>query len=301
MSFEQQYKLYTNFLQVEKGLAPHSVESYSRDVRRFHRYLYAQEINDLNKVTASTVLDYLMHLTESGLSGRSQARALVSVRGFFKFLVLEDLIMRNPCASIEMPRQSRKLPDHLTEEEVERLLAQPTAGSGSPSPLQLRDSAMLETLYATGVRVSELCNIKTADLNLDVGYLIVFGKGRKERVVPLGHMAVEQIQLYLTAGRSEILKDRSSEYLFITSRGGPLTRQAFWKNIRNYARASGIQRPISPHKIRHSFATHLLEHGADLRSVQDLLGHADISTTQIYTHINKALLKEVYDRCHPRA
>lgn len=301
MSFEQQYQLYTNFLQVEKGLAPHSVESYSRDVRRFLRYLYSQEIDNLNKVSASIVLDYLMHLTESGLSGRSRARALVSVRGFFKFLVLEDMIMRNPCAGIEMPRQSRKLPDHLTEEEVERLLAQPTSSAGPHTPLQLRDSAMLETLYATGVRVSELCNIKTADLNLDVGYVTVFGKGRKERVVPLGQMALERIRSYLEGGRAVTLGERSSDYLFVTARGGPLTRQAFWKNIRNYARACGIQRPISPHKIRHSFATHLLEHGADLRSVQDLLGHADISTTQIYTRVNKALLKEVYDRCHPRA
>lgn len=301
MSFDQYYQIYRNHLQVEKGLADHSVESYSRDVRRFLQHLYAQEIQDLNTVTASHILDYLIHLTESGLSGRSQARALVSIRGFFKFLVLEDLILRNPCTGIEMPRQGRKLPESLTEEEVERLLLQPIEGSSNPGPIQLRDCAMLETLYATGVRATELCNIKVQDLNLDVGYVVIFGKGRKERVVPLGQMAVKQIRLYLESGRAELLGEGSCDYLFITNRNGPLTRQAFWKNIRNYARACGIKRPISPHKIRHSFATHLLEHGADLRSVQDLLGHADISTTQIYIHINKARLKDVYDRCHPRA
>jgi integrase/recombinase XerD len=236
-----------------------------------------------------------------GLGGKSQARALVSVRGFFKFLVAEDLILRNPCATIETPRQGRRLPEHFTEEEVERLLAQPLAEHILPTPMQFRDNAMLETLYATGVRASELCNLRVADLNLDVGYVVVFGKGRKERVVPLGQMAVQQIRIYLEEGRPHILKDRSSEFLFISNRGRPLTRQAFWKNVRGYARACGIERPLSPHRIRHSFATHLLEHGADLRSVQDLLGHVDISTTQIYTHINRARLKDVYDRCHPRA
>ena len=263
--------------------------------------MQAQEIEELDQVIASTILNYLMLLTEEGLSARSQARALVSIRGFFKFLVAEDIVMRNPCATIEMPRQGRKLPDYLTLEEVERVLAQPLTGSGPPTPNQLRDAAMLETLYATGVRVSELCHLRLPDLNLDVGYIVVFGKGRKERVVPLGQMAVERIQTYLNEARETILRGQHSEMIFITNRGGPLTRQAFWKNIRNYARACGIQRPISPHKIRHSFATHLLERGADLRAVQSLLGHADISTTQIYTHINRARLKEVYDRCHPRA
>jgi integrase/recombinase XerD len=301
MAFDHYFQQYLNYIQVEKGLSAHSIESYSRDIRRFLRFLYAQEVSDLDKVTASTILDYLMHLTESGLGSRSQARALVSVRGLFKFLVAEDLVMRNPCATIEMPRHGRKLPDHLTLDEVEALLAQPLISGQAPTPLQLRDSAMLETLYATGVRVSELCNMKLSDLNLDVGYVVIFGKGKKERVVPLGQAAVERIGQYLDLARGSILKENKSEFLYITNRGGPLTRQAFWKNIRNYARAAGIDRPISPHKMRHSFATHLLEHGADLRAVQSLLGHADISTTQIYTHINRARLKEVYDKCHPRA
>lgn len=300
MTFDSYFQMYLNFIRVEKGLSAHSIESYSRDIRRFIKYLYAQEVSDLNAVNASTILDYLMHLTEAGLGSRSQARALVSVRGFFKFLIAEDLVMRNPCATIQMPRPGRKLPDHLTLDEVEQLLAQPTLG-GSPTALQIRDSAMLETLYATGVRVSELCNMRLPDLNLDVGYVVIFGKGKKERVVPLGHSAIERIEYYLEHARNKILKEHRSESLFVTGRGGPLTRQAFWKNIRAYARAAGIQRPISPHKMRHSFATHLLEHGADLRAVQSLLGHADISTTQIYTHINRARLKEVYDRCHPRA
>jgi len=298
---ENYFTFYLNYLKVERNLAQHSIESYQRDIRRFLRYLLAQEMEDLNKVVASTILDYLLYLTEEGLGARSQARALVSIRGFFKFLVAEDLVMRNPCATIEMPRHGRKLPDYLTLDEVERLLAQPLSLSETPTAIQLRDVAMLETLYATGVRVSELCNLRLSDLNLDVGYVVIFGKGSKERVVPLGQMAVERIQTYLENGRGAILKSNSSETLFVTNRCGPLTRQAFWKNIRNYSRAAGIQRPISPHKIRHSFATHLLERGADLRAVQSLLGHADISTTQIYTHINRARLKEVYDRCHPRA
>jgi integrase/recombinase XerD len=301
MSFDNQFQMYLHFLQVEKGLSEQSIASYGRDLRKFLQYLYAREWTDLNLVTSATIIDYLISLTEMGLGGKSQARALVSVRGFFKFLVAEDLILRNPCATIETPRQGRRLPEHFTEEEVERLLAQPLAEHILPTPMQFRDNAMLETLYATGVRASELCNLRVADLNLDVGYVVVFGKGRKERVVPLGQMAVQQIRIYLEEGRPHILKDRSSEFLFISNRGRPLTRQAFWKNVRGYARACGIERPLSPHRIRHSFATHLLEHGADLRSVQDLLGHVDISTTQIYTHINRARLKDVYDRCHPRA
>lgn len=300
MTFDSAFQLYLNYIQIEKGLSAHSIESYSRDIRRFLRYLYSLEVADLNQVTAATILDYLMHLTEAGLGARSQARALVSVRGFFKFLIAEDMVMRNPCATIEMPRQGRKLPDHLTLEEVEALLAQPLIG-GNPTSLQVRDCAMLETLYATGVRVSELCHMRISDLNLDVGYVVIFGKGKKERVVPLGQAAVDKIRDYMENARPSILKEHRSEFLFVTGRGGALSRQAFWKNIRNYARAAGIQRPISPHKMRHSFATHLLEHGADLRAVQSLLGHADISTTQIYTHINRARLKEVYDRCHPRA
>ncbi|MCB9643628.1 MAG: site-specific tyrosine recombinase XerD [Myxococcales bacterium] len=297
---DQIFQLYLHYLRVEKGLAAHSIESYQRDIRKFFRYLQSQQISDLKEVTPTTVLDYLLHLTEDGLSPRSQARGLVSLRGLFKFMVAEELLMRNPCATIEIPRHGRKLPDYLTQDEVEKLLAQPSSSS-SPSPIQLRDAAMLETLYATGVRVSELCSLRLVDLDLEVGYVVVYGKGRKERIVPLGQVAQERITRYLEEARDKILKEHQSDYLFVTNRGGALTRQAFWKNIRQYARQAGIERPISPHKMRHSFATHLLEHGADLRAVQSLLGHADIATTQIYTHINRARLRDVYNRCHPRA
>ncbi|MCB9639877.1 MAG: site-specific tyrosine recombinase XerD [Myxococcales bacterium] len=297
---DQIFQLYLHYLRVEKGLAAHSIESYQRDIRKFFRYLQSQQISDLKEVTPTTILDYLLHLTEDGLSPRSQARGLVSLRGLFKFMVAEELLMRNPCATIEIPRHGRKLPDYLTQDEVEKLLAQPSSSS-SPSPIQLRDAAMLETLYATGVRVSELCSLRLVDLDLEVGYVVVYGKGRKERIVPLGQVAQERITRYLEEARDKILKEHQSDYLFVTNRGGALTRQAFWKNIRQYARQAGIERPISPHKMRHSFATHLLEHGADLRAVQSLLGHADIATTQIYTHINRARLRDVYNRCHPRA
>ncbi len=295
------FNLYLDYLQIEKGLAQHSIEAYQRDILRFLRFLYAQEISSLDQVTSSTILDYLLYLTEEGLSGRSQARALVSIRGFFKFLVKEDLLMKNPSATIEMPRQGRRLPDYLSLEEVEALLDAPLSQPPPHTPKDIRDSAMLETLYATGVRVTELCQLKLSNLNLDVGYIVVFGKGSKERVVPIGQKAIEKIKRYIKEARPLFLKDQHSEFLFVSNRATPLSRQAFWKNLRAYAKQAGIKRPISPHKLRHSFATHLLERGADLRSVQALLGHADIATTQIYTHINKTRLKDVYDKYHPRS
>ena len=301
MSPEQHLEFYLNFIRFEKGLAQNTIDSYRRDIKRFIKFLYSREIDDLNDVTPEIIYDYLMALAEDGVGGRSQARALVALRGLYKFLTREELVLRNPCENIIPPSFAKKLPDYLTEEEVEKLLAQPLAGGEPYSPIQLRDSAMLETLYATGVRVSELCSIKLQNVNLEVGYITVTGKGNRERVVPLGQIAIERISAYLEKGRAALLKDKQSEFLFITNRGTPLSRQAFWKMLRTYASACGINRPISPHKLRHSFATHLLEHGADLRAVQKLLGHADISTTQIYTHINRFRLREIYQSCHPRA
>ncbi len=301
MSSEYYFDLYLQFIKVEKGLSANSVESYSRDIRRFLKFLYAREITDLNRVTPEIIYDHLIYLSEEGLSPRSQHRALVSIRGFFRFLVREELVVKNPCENVISPTFGRKLPDPLTTEEVERLLEQPLAGGEPYTPIRLRDSAMLETLYATGVRVSELCNLKLKDLNLEVGYVLVKGKGKKERIVPLGEIAVEKIQRYLKEGREKLLDGKRSEFLFVTNRGTPISRQGFWRMVRYYAAACGINRPISPHKLRHSFATHLLENGADLRAVQKLLGHADISTTQIYTHVNRLRLQEIYKKCHPRA
>lgn len=297
---EQVLQLYLHYIRVEKGLTPHSIDSYQRDIHKFFRFLQGQQISDLKEVTPTTLLDYLLHVTEEGIKPRSQARFLISLRGFFKFLVAEDILMRNPCATVEIPRHGRKLPDYLTQDEVEKLLAQPSS-SPSPSATQIRDAAMLELLYATGVRVTELCSLRLADIDFEVGYIVVFGKGRKERIVPIGQAAQERTARYLESARAKLLKDHQSDYLFVTTRGGALTRQAFWKNIRHYARCAGIERPICPHKIRHSFATHLLEHGADLRAVQSLLGHTEIVTTQIYTHINRSRIRDVYNRCHPRA
>ena len=297
---EQMFQLYLHYIRVERGLSEHSLDAYQRDIKRFLTYLQTQSVSDLKEVSPTTLYDYLLHLSEEGLCPRSQARSLISVRGFFKFLVAEDLILRNPCANVEIPRHGRKLPDYLTQEEVTKLLAQP-AKKKPHSAIQKRDIAMLETLYATGVRVTELCSLRLTDVDLQVGYIIVYGKGRKERLVPLGQVAQEAIAIYLDDARDKLLKGQHCEALFVTQRGGALNRQTFWKMIRTQAQMAGIDRPISPHKLRHSFATHLLEHGADLRAVQSLLGHVDISATQIYTHVNRTRLRDVYNKCHPRA
>jgi integrase/recombinase XerD len=240
-------------------------------------------------------MDYVSSLA-GRLSMRSIARNLSAVKMFYRFLVSDGKIQGNPARLLSAPKLPRRLPDVLSSEEVERLLAQPDAPTGRGK----RDRAMLELLYATGLRVSELVNLKMANINLEAGYVRTVGKGSKERMVPVGTKALEALKEYLTQGRASFMKKRTSSYLFLNPRGKPLTRQGFWKIIKRYGLAAGIRKKITPHSLRHSFASHLLEHGADLRSVQIMLGHSDISTTQIYTHVTRERLKQIHEKHHPR-
>lgn len=285
---------YILHLRVERGLSPKTIDAYSRDLTRFIAHLVDEGIA-LKKVSAAELASFLLELSGTGLSARSQARVLSSLRGFFRFLVQEKEIPDDPSALVDRPKLGRRLPGVLTREEIIALLRAPQ-GEG---PREVRDRAMLFTMYAAGLRVSELVNLDLNDVNLETGFVAAYGKGRKRRIVPLGPAAVEKIQLYLRDVRAEWAKP-SSRAVFLTSRGTPMTRQAFWKRIKQHARSAGIAKNVSPHKLRHSFATHLLAGGADLRAVQTMLGHADISTTQIYTHVSGDRLRKVHEKHHPR-
>jgi len=286
-------KRYSNYLAVEKGLARNTLESYERDLRRYRSFMKSRQIDDISE---TDVVSYLTHLTSEGLSAPSAARSLSAVRGFHKFLLIDGLAHRDPTENIETPRGWKRLPQSLSDSDVDSLLDQP-----DPSVLLgLRDKAMLELLYATGLRVSELVGLRLTDINLERGYLVVMGKGSKERAVPMGEVAATAVQQYLDSGRALLLNKRDSEYLFISSKRRGITRQMFWERIKLYAKKACITKNISPHTLRHSFATHLLDNGADLRAVQSMLGHADISTTQIYTHVSRERLKKVHEKYHPR-
>jgi len=289
--------LFIAHIKVERNLSPHTVAAYSRDLARLLSFLDDVNITEPKQVTTARLTDYLLHLADEGLSARSRARALVAVRGLFRFLVADKHLDADPTETIDAPRIGRKLPEVLGEQAVEQLLAAPP----TDTPRGLRDGAMLETLYATGLRVSELVGLTIGELNLNAGYLTVVGKGRKQRIVPLGEVAADRLQTYMDLGRGHFVKNPREAGVFLTGRGKPMTRQGFWKLLRRHAAAAGIRQPISPHKLRHSFATHLLEHGADLRAVQAMLGHSDITTTQIYTHVSRARLMELYRDHHPRA
>ncbi|MGD9330667.1 MAG: site-specific tyrosine recombinase XerD [Desulfobacterales bacterium] len=288
---------YFAYLTVEKGLSSNTLESYSRDLRAFIGYLADQACNDLGSVRPTAILGYLIHLRKRGLSPRSRARHLVTLRGFFRFLHQEKLISGDPAALIELPKSGLHLPGVLSLPEIQALLAAPNRDR----PAGLRDAAMLELLYAAGLRVSELIHLNVMDLNMEAGFVRVFGKGGKERIVPIGRMALTVLKDYLEGARPILLKGLTSAYLFVARRGRPLSRQGFWKLIKKYALQAGLRHPVSPHTLRHSFASHLLEGGADLRVVQIMLGHADIATTQIYTHVSTARLKAIHRKYHPRA
>jgi len=248
------------------------------------------------RIKQDDITGHLATLSSRKLSRRSQARHLAAIRGFHRFLVAEKYVEKDPTEDLDTPRSARKLPIFLTLEEVEQLLAAPDEGN----PTGIRDKAMLEVLYATGLRVSELVGLGINDIQLSAGYLVAKGKGAKERIVPVGSIAAEQVRAYLEEARQVLLGKHESKALFVTSRGDGFTRQGFWKLLKRYALKAGIRKPLSPHKLRHSFATHLVERGADLRAVQAMLGHADLATTQIYTHVNSARLRTVYDSAHPR-
>ncbi|MBK7860428.1 MAG: site-specific tyrosine recombinase XerD [Archangiaceae bacterium] len=287
---------YITYLRAERNLAPKSVEAYATDVRGYLEGLGRRGVSALC-ATRDDVLEHFATLARAGLSAKSRARHLAALRGFHRFLEDEKLSAHNPTEDLDTPKAARKLPVFLTLPEVEALLA---AADERTVPGR-RDRAMIELLYSTGLRVSELVKLKVEDVNLRDGYVMTMGKGRKERVVPLGKQAREKVDAYLVSSRPLLLKGLQVPALFVTPRRAGFSRMGFWKLLRRYAQKAGIAKPLSPHKLRHSFATHLLERGADLRAVQAMLGHADLSTTQIYTHVNATRLKAIYDAHHPRS
>ncbi len=283
-------------LWLEDGLSRNTLESYRRDLRLFSAWLSAERGKALLQAQRMDLLDYLAYQFQRKARPRSAARLLSSLKRFYRFLLRENRIQADPTLQVESPKLPRSLPRILTEDDVDALLAAPNV----ETPLGLRDKSMLETLYASGLRVSELVTMTLAQLSQDMGVVRVVGKGSKERLVPVGEEALTWIRRYMDNARPEILAGRQADALFITSRGASMTRQAFWYLIRRYADRAGIRNGISPHTLRHAFATHLLNHGADLRVVQMLLGHADISTTQIYTHVARERLKQLHAKHHPR-
>ncbi|HOV78779.1 MAG TPA: site-specific tyrosine recombinase XerD [Bacillota bacterium] len=285
------------YLSVERGLSKNTLASYRSDLKEYVSFCKKQRVASFRETGRDTVMSYLFYVQMNGRSPATISRRLAAVRSFYRFAVGEGFLEKDPSTDLESPRLMQKLPRVLSTGEVDLLLGQPSV----TDPAGLRDKAMLELLYATGIRVSELVSLNLEQVNLENGFIRCLGKGSKERIVPLGGAAVRFIKEYLAAGRSKIMKKRSEPALFVNSRGRRLTRQGFWKILKKYACKAKIKTEITPHTLRHSFATHLLENGADLRSVQEMLGHADISTTQIYTHLTKKRLREVYERAHPRA
>jgi integrase/recombinase XerD len=286
--------LYLDHLRVERGMSPHTVSAYATDLRRLLTHL-DECGRDLAGADVGTITGLLLSASSEGLGARSQARLLSSLRGLYRFLRSERLIEGDPTELLDSPRLQRKLPSLLTREEMLRLLEAPDPGH----PRGVRDTAMLHVMYAAGLRVSELVGLSLGDVDLRGGYLAAFGKGRKRRLVPLGRPACAAVERYLSEVRERWARG-AEPALFLTHRGRAMTRQGFWKALRRYASAAGITKRISPHMLRHSFATHLLQGGADLRTVQTMLGHADISTTQIYTHVTGDHLRAVHGRYHPR-
>ena len=279
----------------QEGLSSNTLDAYRRDLEGLSRWLAARQV-PLLKASRADLLDYLAHGVSQNTSPRTTARQLSTLRRFYTYQLRENSIKSDPTVLIDSPKIGRPLPKSLSEEQVEKLLQSPDVAT----PHGLRDRAMLETLYATGLRVSELVGLTSSQMGLTQGVVRVIGKGDKERLVPLGEEALLWIQKYLSEGRPQLVKRRSTDAVFTTARGGPMTRQAFWHNLKRYTRIAGIQAQLSPHTLRHAFATHLLNHGADLRVVQMLLGHADLSTTQIYTHVAQARLKSLHAQHHPR-
>jgi integrase/recombinase XerD len=295
-ALQAEIRAFLNYLRVEKGLSTNTLHAYRRDLAKFALYAAKRGLA-LDQFTHGTVIDFLRTLYLRKLDSRTVARHLVTIRHLFRFAFTEGIIKEDPAANVAAPKFRRSLPEFLSVAEVDRLLRQPDI----TSVLGLRDKAMIELLYSTGLRVSELCGLKAADMQLEAGCLRCLGKGDKERLVPVGHAALELIVQYMKKSRMEILGEKTSPYLFPSRTGTAIHRIAFWKILAAYGRKAGLRKPLTPHMLRHSFATHLLDRGADLRSVQMMLGHADIATTQIYTHVVEERLKQVYKAHHPRA
>jgi integrase/recombinase XerD len=287
---------YLSYLTVERGLSSNTLEAYSRDVNRYLSFMERNGLQSLQEITPGHVISYLTEKRREGLAANSLNRGLAAVRSFYRFLLSEKMIESSPLANIALAKVGVHLPDILSRDEMDRILEQPDKGTKSA----LRDKAMLELLYATGLRVSELISLHMSNINWQVGYLVTMGKGSKERVVPIGKSAYDCLYRYVQEARPAFLERHPSDALFLNKSGNPFTRQGFWKLVKKYAAQAGLQKKVHPHTFRHSFATHLMEGGADLRSLQMMLGHADIATTQIYTHITREELKEIHRKYHPR-
>lgn len=288
---------FIDYLSVEKGLSKNTLESYTRDLRSFCQYLKVCGISTFEETSRNHIVGFLLTLKQAGKATATLSRNLASIRSLYAYLFQERRLTENPAADLESPKLEKKLPRVLSTQEVDVLLEQ-------PDNLQItgiRDRSMLEVIYATGIRVTELMTLDTSDINLDAGFIRCTGKGSKERIIPVGSVAIRYIDVYLNESRPKLVKHSGEQALFVNQHGKRLTRQGFWKILKKYARQAGIGKEITPHTMRHSFATHLLENGADLRSVQEMLGHADISTTQIYTQVTKRKLRDVYEKTHPRA
>ena len=287
---------YLNFLAVEKGVSLNTLEAYSRDLVKYVEFTQDRGIKTIKDITSDDVITYLGNLRKGGLTANSVNRGLAALRGFYKYLLRENIVVESPVANIELAKVWMRLPDTLSRSEMDILLEQPDMKTF----LGIRDKAMLELMYATGIRVSELISLTINSINWQVGYLITIGKGQKERIVPIGKTALDCLHQYVNDIRQRLLKENTTNVLFLNRYGRGLTRQGFWKIVRKYVNKAGLKKKVHPHTFRHSFATHLLEGGADLRSVQVMLGHADISTTQIYTHITGERLKNIHKKYHPR-
>ncbi|WP_412990257.1 site-specific tyrosine recombinase XerD [Pediococcus siamensis] len=288
---------YLHALVVERGLAHNTILSYQQELNEFLTFLESIEIKDFTQVDRYTILNYLKHCDEAHKSRNTIIHTVTSLRQFFAFLLSQGKITVDPMLKIDTPKSAHHLPSVLSSQEIETLLGVPD----THKKLGIRDRALLEVMYATGLRVSEAATLKLDDLRLEMGLISTVGKGNKQRIIPIGDVAIKWLGTYLTGARQELLKGRESPYVFLNNHGHPLTRQGIWKNLKKMVQQAGIKKDVTPHTLRHSFATTLLENGADLRTVQELLGHADISTTQIYTHVTKKHLTEVYNKYHPRA
>jgi integrase/recombinase XerD len=293
---EELIEAFLNYLSVERGLSKNTIISYGEDLHSFCGFIRSHSIDSLSKTVKNDVIDFMLSQKDKGISPNSIARRLAAIRMFFRFLVRERILKADPTSLIDSPKLWKKVPDTLSVNEVESLLSQPDPRDNKG----IRDKAILETLYATGMRVSEVSGLKSDNVNLEIGFLRCIGKGNKERIIPLGKKAIHSLGRYLAASRPAMLKKRQCEYLFVSRFGKKISRQSLWKLIKRYSKQARIKKPMKPHILRHSFATHLLERGADLRSVQEMLGHSNISTTQIYTHINKDRLKTIHKMYHPR-
>lgn len=288
--------IFLNYLSVERGLSQNTIVSYRQDLDSYIGFISRHHGDALSKIAKNDIINFMMNQKDKGISANSIARRLAAIRMFHRFLARERILKNDPSSLIDSPKLWKKIPDTLSLNEVEALLAQPDIRDKQGA----RDKAILETLYATGMRVSEVSNLRNDNVNLDIGFLRCIGKGNKERVIPLGKKAIAAIRRYSEFSRLHFLKTKESEFLYLSRLGKRISRQSIWKIIKRYAKAARIKKPIKPHTLRHSFATHLLERGADLRSVQEMLGHTNISTTQIYTHINKERLKAIHKMYHPR-